>query len=107
MVAYTTILLASPIEAYVVSSNVFNPWLGQPSFLRALAALWATQTFAWLVWRVILYPKFFSPLIGLPEPSTGNSWFMGQWKAITAFPTGTPMIKWYVYRSLISMPCHC
>ncbi|KAL1841504.1 hypothetical protein VTJ49DRAFT_6995 [Mycothermus thermophilus] len=94
MWSYRTIPPVSLIGAYLLASGRVAQWFRQPGFFTAFAALWAAQTSAWLVWAVILYPKFFSPLIGLPEPATGNSWFMGQWKAIIKFPTGTPMIKW-------------
>lgn len=71
-----------------------------------LAGKWSLATFskyyiyAWILsfiplglWEVILYPKVFSPLIGLPEP-IGNSWWNGQWANIQALPNGAPMQQW-------------
>ncbi|KAL2269933.1 hypothetical protein VTJ83DRAFT_2117 [Remersonia thermophila] len=94
MGSYSSIPPISLIGAYLLSSGWVAQWFGQPSFLRAFAALWAVQTLAWCTWTVILYPKFFSPLVGLPGPTKGNSLLMGQWKAIVKFPTGTPMLEW-------------
>lgn len=55
---------------------------------------WTFELLGLLVWRVILWPKFFSPLRHLPGP-TGNSWWNGQYARISAEPTGVPMIDWY------------
>ncbi len=35
-------------------------------------AIFAIQTFAWLAWRCILYPKMFSPLRDLPKPPVSS-----------------------------------
>lgn len=92
--AFGTVSAVSLAYAYLLSSGRI-PQCPKFSFLGWFAALWTIQFMAFLVWSVILYPKLFSPLRGLPEPS-GNSWFMGQFKAITRNPTGTPQIGWYV-----------
>lgn len=55
--------------------------------------IWLLEFFGWAVWTVVLYPKFFSPLRGLPGPK-GNSFFMGQTRKILALPTGTPLLEW-------------
>lgn len=54
------------------------------------------QFVIWAFWTVILYPKFFSPLRGLPEPKN-SSWFNGNWKKIRDEPSGAPMLEWYLY----------
>lgn len=72
---------------FVTSSKSVSGFLG--NFLAA----WAVQFLGFAIWAVILYPKFFSPLVGLPEPS-GNAWFMGQWKRIVAERPGGPMLEW-------------
>lgn len=78
---------------------------GATMFLRSR---WSTPVFAtyftcsfiaylvgWTLWTVILYPKVFSPLRGLPEPKS-TSWFNGHWKKINAEPSGAPMLEWYL-----------
>lgn len=78
-----------------------------------LAEKWSTRTFSkylvysWLlsflsygVWGVLLYPKIFSPLIGLPEP-TGGSWWNGQWEKIQKLSNGAPMLEWYLSPTLL------
>ncbi|OCK81417.1 cytochrome P450 [Lepidopterella palustris CBS 459.81] len=40
-------------------------------------AVFSTQIIVWLVWSCVIYPKLFSPLRNLPQPS-GSSFFMGQ-----------------------------
>ncbi|KAK3945277.1 cytochrome P450 4V2 [Diplogelasinospora grovesii] len=78
--------------AYLLSSRrvVIGPEIG---FLAAFSTLWLFQFLCWVVWEVILYPNYFSPLIGLPEP-TGNSLFMGQYARIAREPTGMPALDW-------------
>jgi hypothetical protein len=46
-----------------------------------------------MVWAVILYPKFFSPLRHLPGP-TGGSWWNGQNERLWSEVNGGPMIDW-------------
>lgn len=71
-----------------------------------LAERWSARTFSkyfvysWILsflphafWAVILWPKVFSPLRGLPEPK-GNSWWNGQWAKIQALSNGAPMLEW-------------
>ncbi|KAK4154039.1 cytochrome P450 [Chaetomidium leptoderma] len=78
--------------AYLLSSGRI-PQIPQQNFLPTAAALWGIQLLMWAVWVVLLYPRLFSPLRGLPEPR-GNSWFMGQFPTIVKVPTGTPMLEW-------------
>ncbi|KAK3301159.1 cytochrome P450 [Chaetomium fimeti] len=92
MAPYRFMLAAALGGAYLLSSGRIPQW-PVPGFLTAFAALLGTQVLAWAVWVVLLYPKLFSPLRGLPGPS-GDSWFMGQWKTIVALPTGQPMRNW-------------
>lgn len=65
-------------------------------FIGIFVGAWLAQFLVWLVAKVILYPKLFSPLIGLPEPKN-PSWFMGQWSRIRAEPSGAPMRDWCVF----------
>lgn len=63
--------------------------------------------FCYATWKVILYPKVFSPLRGLPEP-TGGSLLMGHFKEIREKPTGIPMREWYAYVPLLTyLPTLC
>ncbi|XXG98350.1 hypothetical protein Hte_004673 [Hypoxylon texense] len=67
-------------------------WTG----LRVVGTFFAAftlQAFFYSVWRVVLYPKVFSPLRGLPEPA-GGSLLMGHFKEIREKPTGIPMREW-------------
>lgn len=43
--------------------------------------------------NVVLYPRFFSPLRSLPEPSDGH-FFTGQTRRIMREPSGVPMKDW-------------
>lgn len=62
-------------------------------FLVNFLLAFLCQSFAWALWDIVLYPNFFSSLIGLPEPG-GSSWWNGQYKAIAALPSGVPQIGW-------------
>jgi hypothetical protein len=63
------------------------------SLVGSFAGAWVVQLLAWGVWAALLYPKLFSPLIGLPEP-TGNHWLMGQYRRIADEPTAAPAQDW-------------
>lgn len=76
------------VYAYFVTSRRSALWYAG-NFLAAAAV----QCFGYALWAVILYPKLFSPLKGLPEPS-GNSWLMGQWSRIVKERSGGPMSEW-------------
>ncbi|KAL2128934.1 hypothetical protein VTI74DRAFT_8458 [Chaetomium olivicolor] len=92
MFPYRLISAVSFGGAYLLSSGRIPQW-PVVGFLPAFTALWSTQLLLWALWAVILYPKLFSPLRGLPEP-TGNSMFMGQFGTIRRSPTGVPMMEW-------------
>ncbi|KAJ2900281.1 cytochrome P450 4A12A [Zalerion maritima] len=63
------------------------------NFLFNFATTFLFQSFLYAIWKVLLYPKVFSPLLGLPEPS-GNSFWNGQYAEISAKPTGVPQTGW-------------
>ncbi|TGO62202.1 hypothetical protein BCON_0021g00150 [Botryotinia convoluta] len=65
----------------------------QPSYLGTFVQLYLLQFIGFAIWRVILYPYYFSPLRHLPSPK-GGSWWNGQWKRISGEPTGQPMLDW-------------
>jgi hypothetical protein len=67
----------------------------QPGYLGTFALLWIVGFVPYAFWRVILWPKYFSPLRHLPSPKEG-SWWNGQFPKILAEPTGAPMREWHV-----------
>lgn len=69
-----------------------SSWVAARFFGNFIAA-WAFQFLLFAIWKVILYPKVFSPLRGLPEPGN-NSFFNGQFPRILAEPSGNPMKEW-------------
>ena len=45
-------------------------WLGfSPSYIWLVALLFVVQLFLFAVWRLVLFPRYFSPLRHLPQPS--------------------------------------
>ncbi|KAK3695255.1 cytochrome P450 [Podospora appendiculata] len=77
---------------YVMASRVASshPIL---SFIVSFTGLWIAQFAVWALWTVLVYPRFFSPLRGLPQPE-GNSLFNGQFAKIAQLPSGAPMTDW-------------
>ncbi|RYP72197.1 hypothetical protein DL771_004327 [Monosporascus sp. 5C6A] len=61
--------------------------------LSTFATTWTFQVVCWAVWAMLLWPKYFSPLRDLPEPS-GNSFLFGQFHRIMAEPSGIPHREW-------------
>jgi cytochrome P450 len=80
--AATSILLGHYAPTYAPASRLLS------FFLVALGEL-----FLWATWKVIVYPKFLSPLRGLPEPQA-PSWWNGHASTIMAQPSGHPMREW-------------
>lgn len=85
------ISIISLLSSYLIVS--LQPEWSRSQLLGAFVATWILQAFLVNVWRLILYPKFFSPLRGLPEPK-GGSWLMGHFKEIRTKPSGIPMREW-------------
>lgn len=83
--------MASLGYAYLFTSRTSN-WVAL-LFAGNFVAAWAVQLFIYAIWMVVLWPKLFSPLRGLPEPQN-NSFFMGQFSRIYAEATGAPMLDW-------------
>ncbi|ERF74949.1 hypothetical protein EPUS_05157 [Endocarpon pusillum Z07020] len=63
------------------------------SYIWTAVPLFLLQWLVYAFYSIILYPKFFSPLRHLPSPP-GASFFMGQFPAILAEPSGMPMRRW-------------
>lgn len=104
-----------PWKAFLASSA------GAAMLLASLRSRWSTlfmagifvkaclvQFSGWVVYSVLLYPHFLSPLIGLPEPD-GSHWLMGQFKRISKETTGMPMLDWYAGcpYCVLHCPCRC
>ncbi|KAI1364418.1 cytochrome P450 [Xylaria arbuscula] len=84
--------LASSVGiSYLLASSQLPWW--KLHFTGGFISLFLIQVFAWAVWTVILWPKFFSPLRSLPEPP-GGSWWNGHFARILAEPSGIPMREW-------------
>ncbi|KAI1377568.1 cytochrome P450 [Hypoxylon crocopeplum] len=88
---WRTISAVSLVSSYLVT--FVQPGWTRSQLVGAFVASWIFQSFLFVLWTVILYPKVFSPLRGLPGP-TGGSWWMGQFKIISEKPTGIPMREW-------------
>ncbi|TVY21339.1 Cytochrome P450 monooxygenase FUM15 [Lachnellula arida] len=88
------ITAVSAVATYILVEH--QPGLllfSRPSYLGTFSQLFIVGFMLFAVWRVILWPKFVSPLRHLPGPS-GGSWWNGQFPDILARPTGIPMIEW-------------
>ncbi|KAI0152554.1 cytochrome P450 [Hypoxylon sp. NC0597] len=85
------ISIISLLSSYLIVS--LQPEWSRSQLVGAFITTWILQAFFVNVWRLILYPKFFSPLRGLPEPK-GGSWLMGHFKEIRTKPSGIPMREW-------------
>lgn len=80
------------VTAYAATSLLKQEW-SRSAFTTYFTVSWLLSFLCWGLWTVILYPKFFSPLIGLPEPEN-PSWINGQYSKIREFATGVPMLEW-------------
>ncbi len=65
----------------------------RPTYIGTFVLTWITLFLAWAFWKVILFPKYFSPLRHLPMPK-GGSWWNGHFNEISARATGDPHIEW-------------
>ncbi|KAL1880528.1 hypothetical protein VTK73DRAFT_5728 [Phialemonium thermophilum] len=88
---WKSISVTSLACAYLVTS--LSPDRSISRLTAVFSTAWALQFLGWAIWSVFLWPKLFSPLRGLPEPSN-NSLFMGQGPRIFAEHTGDPMLDW-------------
>ncbi|RYO91664.1 hypothetical protein DL762_002102 [Monosporascus cannonballus] len=90
-IPWRAISLISLASAYVFVSRErqWSAW----QLLSTFATTWAFQVVCWAVWAVLLWPRYFSPLRDLPEPS-GNSFLFGQFHRIRTEPSGVPHREW-------------
>lgn len=82
----------STVVAYGATTYLRPQWSAKV-FAAYFVATFLAHVLGWAFWSIILYPKVFSPLIGLPEPKA-SSWYNGNWKEIQDQPTGKPMLEW-------------
>lgn len=85
------ILASSLAASYLLPTHQSHWW--KPHYAGTFFSALLLQSLTWVVWVVILWPKFFSPLRNLPEPP-GGSWWNGHFKQIATEPTGIPMRGW-------------
>lgn len=92
--------MAPPWNALTLTSGAFafawtylQPQWSTAGFLGTFAKLWVAELGAWSIYAVFLYPFYFSPLVGLPEPE-GSHWLLGQFQRIASDPSGAPMLDW-------------
>ncbi|KAI9818872.1 MAG: hypothetical protein M1827_007693 [Pycnora praestabilis] len=81
------------IAGSILSVQFIPQYTLTPSFFWTALQLYAFQVFIWAAWIVVFYPRFFSPLRHLPQP-TGNNFFMGQFRRILLEPSGVPHMQW-------------
>ena len=84
-------LALSAATTYLVASRTsdWSKW----SLFVTFSLTWAAQFAFWAFHKVIIYPKFTSPLRHLPSPAP-ESWWNGNWDRIAKEPTGSPQIEW-------------
>ncbi|TKX18450.1 cytochrome P450 monooxygenase-like protein 51 [Elsinoe australis] len=85
-------LAISTVGAYVIT-HFFPEQAIRQSFAWTAAAIFSGAFFGWIVWAVLIYPNFFSPLRHLPSPPNPTL-FMGHSERIMKEPTGIPMRDW-------------
>lgn len=89
-----TFWTGSSIAASILAVKTVPEYTVQGSIAKTAIALFFTQWLVYGIYAVLLYPKYFSPLRGLPMVTEGNHPIMGQWFAITGEPSGEPMKRW-------------
>ena len=92
--------MAPPWKAFTLASGAvaftlmsLKPAWSMSYFLATFTKLWVVEIGAWVIYAVFLYPWYFSPLVGLPEPE-GDHWLLGQFRRIARDPSGAPMLDW-------------
>ncbi|KAI0971442.1 cytochrome P450 [Xylaria arbuscula] len=85
------ILASSVAGSYFLT--LYQPHWWKPHFTGGFFWALLLQSLAWVIWAVILYPKFFSPLRNLPSPP-GASWWNGHFARIHKDPSGVPHREW-------------
>ncbi|KAG8414744.1 hypothetical protein J3459_014105 [Metarhizium acridum] len=76
--------------SYIFQNNAPHYSLG---FWTTAFAVFSIYFFLAQTWRIIVYPRFFSPLRHLPHPDDGH-WLWDQTMRILKEPTGIPLRYW-------------
>lgn len=86
------LVAVSAFTSYTATTYLKPQW-STPAFSAYFAASFALAFLSWAVWAVILYPKFFSPLRGLPGPKNVSLRETGE---LQLLPKGIALMEWYV-----------
>lgn len=86
------LVAVSAFTSYTATTYLKPQW-STPAFSAYFAASFALAFLGWAVWAVILYPKFFSPLRGLPGPKNVSLRETGE---LQLLPKGIALMEWYV-----------
>ena len=89
---WATMSAVAAVSAYGLTYHTPQSWPQLYLFVN-FVLIWAAELLLFAVWTVFLYPKLFSPLLGLPEPKN-ESWWNGQYARIARDPSGKPMMDW-------------
>jgi hypothetical protein len=65
-------------------------------FLLGLLGALCLETTLWCFYRIIIRPRFISPLRHIPT-SEGNHWLWGHGMKLYQEPYCSPVREWYVY----------
>lgn len=84
----------SSLTAAVALVNIAPEFTVNQSVTKTATAFFFTQWLVYLIYTVLLYPRYFSPFLHLPMVTEGNHPIMGQWYAITRESSGVPMRRW-------------
>lgn len=62
-------------------------------FIKAAAGVWLVELFLYAIYKLFLYPKFFSALRNVPT-APGGHWLMGHGKQIMTAKPGALIREW-------------
>lgn len=89
----TLLILGTSIGAAFLLDRINPAYSIRHSYAWTIATIALLQFLSWLTWKVVLYPKLWSPLRRLPSPP-GATFFMGHGPTIFKLPSGEPARKW-------------
>ncbi|KAG9248335.1 cytochrome P450 monooxygenase-like protein [Calycina marina] len=93
-IPFKALAVAPALSSYVLVQHRPDALLfSRPTYLGTFVQLYFLEFIVWAIYKVMLYPRFFSPMRHLPKPPGGSFW-NGHWKQITENATGQPMIEW-------------
>ncbi|KAI5868307.1 cytochrome P450 [Durotheca rogersii] len=91
ILSWRAVTVISLVTSYL--DSFFQPSWSKSRLFGVFVGAWAFQFLLYAAWKVILWPKVFSPLRHLPQPK-GNTFWLGHFGKIKAEPTGIPMREW-------------